>query len=986
MIIGDYKVLKLLGRGGVGRVFLAQSQKNQCYYAIKETYCRDNDSNARFRREYNFLSAIDHPNIVRAHDFFTLGDKHFMVMEYVEGVSLSDFIKSNPKLPTKDLLAIAVQIARAVEVVNATGIVHRDIKPDNIMIDSKKCLVKILDLGMGKHLDSFCQSQALTKAGAVVGTLDYMSPEQMNGQLYDNSDVFSVGATLYQLFSWQNRSIFASESILHTMNNITNKRVPAFPTNDIKRNEISTYKSIHLVLKRALHKDLTKRTASCRELSQKLNKIYLQTRGRSTWKPSSNLDRQSILSLEKTRETYLGAELPSRTNRFKKRKKNSFQLRTWSLCLTLFVIVVACIAMWSTQKKSVQTFAELLKQMQEYEERCDYKKLCHVIHQLDTTNDSHFFYQYKPRNDKEKFIRLFYNKSWDQKATDLGAKLLRTEHSVLNLLYNIRLLTCKGEFSLATWYAGVVYEKYPDFFALTPHPIFKVAIHKHYDAFQMLRSWKISQRLTIEKDCCQFFLDIVHLKLYEGQKLGRWNDYELPQTMRNSFFLALYRYLKIDFCEQVSNKNTRNRFLIVQKAAHQIPNYKNLHYVVNRIAALQVELQKSFVSIEKNLRPFIDKYPDFLPSKILVYDIFAELKKSQMMVLRDRGNYEEIKGTTYQCILAYLKSNDIAKQRVYINFLYENFPVWHFSYVYKARIESAFTAAMIYWQGFQLNYRIFGKHRIQWHLFNREQRFCFALEVKWLRYVLRDYSTMPIAGYQNILPQLEQFYQGIITAIRRTYPQDKKWLKFLLLNEPMSVNAYQKMLHSQIPGMETHVVRHAIMAKKYDVAGDLLQSKRDIPLECCALIFKYRNTRNEEDLQRIIQLLGYCSKNIDNIKYQAIFNLQCQEITAELIRQERYSEASEVRKFCYNNNYISATQRLLYVQQIQDKLKMDHLSHSPHAKENNVLLQKYVDKKLYDKAQELMEYNGYIMQLQKLPTTEVAKFENIVQRLQVRQR
>ena len=70
MIIGDYKVLKLLGRGGVGRVFLAQSQKNRRYYAIKETYHSDNDSNARFRREYNFLSAIDHPNIVKAHDFF----------------------------------------------------------------------------------------------------------------------------------------------------------------------------------------------------------------------------------------------------------------------------------------------------------------------------------------------------------------------------------------------------------------------------------------------------------------------------------------------------------------------------------------------------------------------------------------------------------------------------------------------------------------------------------------------------------------------------------------------------------------------------------------------------------------------------------------------------------------------------------------------------------------------------------------------------
>ena len=139
-------------------------------------------------------------------------------------------------------------------------------------------------------------------------------------------------------------------------------------------------------------------------------------------------------------------------------------------------------------------------------------------------------------------------------------------------------------------------------------------------------------------------------------------------------------------------------------------------------------------------------------------------------------------------------------------------------------------------------------------------------------------------------------------------------------------------------------------------------------------------------MQRIIKLLGYCSKNIPNIKYKAVFNLQCYEITGELIEQQRYREASTVRRFCYHNNYVSTTQRLLYAQKIQDKLQIDNVLHSRYVRENNILLEKYIDKKLYAKAKELMEYNRYVIQLQKLPATEVAKFEKIVQYLQEKQR
>ncbi|BBM82950.1 serine/threonine protein kinase [Candidatus Uabimicrobium amorphum] len=978
MIVGDYKLLKLLGRGGVGRVFLAQSQANRRYYAIKETYHSDRDSNARFRREYNFLSAIDHPNIVKAYDFLTLKDKSFMVMEYVQGVSLTDFIKDNTKLPTKDLLAIAIQVARSVEVVNAAGIVHRDIKPDNIMIDSEKHLVKILDLGMGKHLDAFCDSQKLTKAGAVVGTLDYMSPEQMNGQLYENSDVFSVAATLYQLFSWQSRSIFASESMLHTMNNIANKRVPPFATSNLKRNEIATYKSIHAILKKALRKDLTKRTESCRELAQQLNNVYLQTRGRSTWKPSSHLDRQSILSLEKIKQSYIGSEqLPSRTNRFKKRKKHNFLPLAFGVGLALLVLTMVMMIPRGKRDKKI-TFGELLRQMQLCEKKQDFKKLCKLIDQLDTINDAHFFHQYKPQNDKEKFIRRFYNKNWEQKTLDLGAKLLRNEKNVLNLLYNVRLFVCKAEYALATWYSGIVSRDYPKFFEMVRCPAFKIAIRNYHKAFYLLRSWDVAQRLTMEKECCQFFLDVTHLKLYAGKNLGRWDEYELPRTIRNSFFTAVYNCIKTDFNDQRANQKKRNRFLIVQKAANQIPNHKSIHHIVHRIAALQVELQQNFISIKKNLQPFIEKYPDFLPSKILVYDILTKHEKPK--ILHDRGNYEETKGTVYQCILAYLNSKDLEKQKAYINFLFEHFPKWDFSYFYKAGIEPPFQSAMTFFRGLQISYRIFGRVKINWALFNREQRFHFVLEMKWFVHVLREYSTQPIIRYRPFLKNLEQSQKQLQNSMRKMYSQDKELLDFLLYNK--QINNYQRILNSGIRKIHKHVVRHAIMSNQYNVALDMLHKEKDAFLESVALIHKYRKTGAQELLPRIAQLLKSCAEKDPNIPNHIIFTLHGYEIVEEFIQQQRYEEAREIYRLCSNHFYISTKERLLYAQKIQSKLDSNALSHSQYAEENNALLQKYMDKKAYAKVKKLASYNKYTIQLHNVSAEELAKFNNILQVLQ----
>ena len=190
--LGSYEILSPLGAGGMGEVYRARDAKLGCEVAIKvlpEDVASDRDRLRRFEQEARAASALNHPNIITIHDISEEGSTHYIVMEYVEGKTLTDMLGARA-LSIKKLLQIAPKIADGLAKAHSAGIVHRDLKPDNLMV-TEDGFVKILDFGLAKLVPQLADSEAATMAkggttpGAVMGTVGYMSPEQAKGLTAD---------------------------------------------------------------------------------------------------------------------------------------------------------------------------------------------------------------------------------------------------------------------------------------------------------------------------------------------------------------------------------------------------------------------------------------------------------------------------------------------------------------------------------------------------------------------------------------------------------------------------------------------------------------------------------------------------------------------------------------------------------------------------------------------------------------------------------
>jgi eukaryotic-like serine/threonine-protein kinase len=262
-IINQYKIISAIGKGGMGEVFLAQDTKLDRKVALKilpAEFAEDKDRMSRFVREAKSASALNHPNIITIHEIGESDGTHFIATEFIDGKTLGDYVKSNP-LNYKSALEIAIQVASALDEAHQAGIVHRDIKPDNVMIRANG-LVKILDFGIAKLTDRQGDTEtrgrgeedktliaasplprvpASTSPGMIIGTANYMSPEQAKGKVVDaRTDIFSFGVVLYEMISGHlpfegENALAMIAAILHKEPKPLNSEVPTEITKIINK-------------------------------------------------------------------------------------------------------------------------------------------------------------------------------------------------------------------------------------------------------------------------------------------------------------------------------------------------------------------------------------------------------------------------------------------------------------------------------------------------------------------------------------------------------------------------------------------------------------------------------------------------------------------------------------------------------------------------------------------------------------------------------
>jgi hypothetical protein len=223
-VVADrYHVVKKLGEGGMGQVYLAEHVKMGRRSAIKvmnPAMIHDPDAVARFNREASNASRITHPNVCAIYDFGETPDGLiYLAMEFIEGEPLTDLIEREGALPVPRATAIFLQTAEALQAAHDLGIVHRDLKPDNIMLSRKKGggeTVKVVDFGIAKAVGGDQAGQKVTKTGLVLGTPEFMSPEQLSGDALDGrSDLYSLALVFYRMLS--GKLPFEATSVQETM-------------------------------------------------------------------------------------------------------------------------------------------------------------------------------------------------------------------------------------------------------------------------------------------------------------------------------------------------------------------------------------------------------------------------------------------------------------------------------------------------------------------------------------------------------------------------------------------------------------------------------------------------------------------------------------------------------------------------------------------------------------------------------------------------
>jgi serine/threonine protein kinase len=275
--LGPYEIQSPLGAGGMGEVHRARDTRLAREVAIKvlpEAFARDADRLQRFEHEARVLSTINHPNILAIYDVGAEGNTHYLVSELLEGQTLREKMNAGP-LSQRRIIEYAVEMARGLAAAHDQGIVHRDLKPDNIFI-TKDNRVKILDFGLAKQAfgeaglsgqTATLNGPSPTQPGTVLGTVGYMSPEQVRGMNVDHrSDLFSFGAILYEMLS--GKRAFKGDTSVETMNAILKEDPP-----ELSESGPNISPGLDRVVRHCLEKEPGLRFQSARDLAFDLDSL-----------------------------------------------------------------------------------------------------------------------------------------------------------------------------------------------------------------------------------------------------------------------------------------------------------------------------------------------------------------------------------------------------------------------------------------------------------------------------------------------------------------------------------------------------------------------------------------------------------------------------------------------------------------------------------------------------------------------------------------
>lgn len=342
-----YEIIEQIGNGGMATVYKAKCHVLNRYVAVKilkEEYTTDDEFIKRFNTEAQSAASLTHPNIVSVYDVGSEGDLHYIVMELVKGKTLKEIINEDGALSWKWSVNVAIQIASALETAHKNNIIHRDIKPHNIII-TEDGIAKVTDFGIAKAVSN----STITAFGSTMGSVHYFSPEHARGGFTDaKSDLYSLGVVLYEMVT--GRLPFNADTAV----SVALKHMQESPKEPMEINP-SVPKSVNDIIMKAMRKDVSSRYQTATEMLRDLSRAIKNPNGDFVV-----MERQVADSPTQRLSTiYDKSELEDK--KMDKKKEKSFFAKHKALCLTIAGIILFAITIVATyfimnafEKKDVQ--------------------------------------------------------------------------------------------------------------------------------------------------------------------------------------------------------------------------------------------------------------------------------------------------------------------------------------------------------------------------------------------------------------------------------------------------------------------------------------------------------------------------------------------------------------------------------------------------------------------------------------------------------